>query len=371
MIRFQIKLLFLFWIAGSVADRAKSNDLYFPPIGKDSERAWETVAPDKVGWDATKLSQALDFAMDRKSSSVVILHAGRIMAERHQSVEQPSTRYQGLIRGETDAGHVIEDVASCQKSVVSFLVGLAVGEGLIELDAPVRTYLGEGWSKATPDQEQEITVRHLLTMTSGLKANLEYNTAPGTQWKYNTGAYARSFQCVTTAAKLSPNELTSRSLTSKIGMQDSRWADRPWANLASGQANKIGFATSGRDLARFGLLVLSKGRWNDQVVMTDEDYLKQALTSSQELNPAYGFLWWLNEPYRRNPGSRAQLLVKSAPRDLVAAQGALGRKCYVVPSLQLVVTRLGDDPDADWKDGPKFAQEFWRLLMLAKQSNSR
>jgi hypothetical protein len=52
-------------------------------------------------------------------------------------------------------------------------------------------------------------------------------------------------------------------------------------------------------------------------------------------------------------------MIPSAPDDLVAAQGALGRKCYIVPSMRLVVTRLGDDP------GEAFNETFWAKLMKA------
>jgi hypothetical protein len=53
----------------------------------------------------------------------------------------------------------------------------------------------------------------------------------------------------------------------------------------------------------------------------------------------------------------------SDPDKLAAAFGALGRKCYIVPSLGLVVTRLGDSPETTGK--PRFDNEFWRLLMEA------
>jgi hypothetical protein len=90
------------------------------------------------------------------------------------------------------------------------------------------------------------------------------------------------------------------------------------------------------------------------------------LTPSQPLNPSYGLLWWLNGQARfqlagatvSQPGS----LIPSAPRDLVAALGALDRKCYIVPSLGLVVTRLGD------QTGEAFNNEFWKLLMKAVPS---
>jgi hypothetical protein len=57
-------------------------------------------------------------------------------------------------------------------------------------------------------------------------------------------------------------------------------------------------------------------------------------------------------------------MIPSAPDDLVAMQGALGRKCYVVPSMNLVVVRLGDEP------GQTFNEEFWALLMKAAPKNA-
>jgi hypothetical protein len=118
-------------------------------------------------------------------------------------------------------------------------------------------------------------------------------------------------------------------------------------------------------LARFGLLFLAKGKWNDETLLADQEYLQASLSPSQRLNRSYGFLWWLNgqesgvRAVRRVEGP----LIPAAPRDLFAAFGALGRKCYVVPSLGLVVTRLGDSPEVIGK--PRFDNEFWRLLMEA------
>ena len=98
---------------------ATAAELYFP--GDD----WKTVKPAAAGWDSDKLSAAIDFAMSRKSSGVVVLHRGRIMAERHQDLKTKSIRYRRMIKGQADDGGMIEDVASVQKSVACFLVGIA------------------------------------------------------------------------------------------------------------------------------------------------------------------------------------------------------------------------------------------------------
>jgi len=59
------------------------------------------------------------------------------------------------------SGHVIEDVASVQKSVASILIGIAQEKGLLRIDDTVTQYLGAGWSRAEPAQERAITIRHL------------------------------------------------------------------------------------------------------------------------------------------------------------------------------------------------------------------
>ena len=164
--------------------------------------------------------------MSRKSSGIVILYRGRIMAERHQDLQPKSARYRRVVQGRSRSEHVIEDVASVQKSVVSFLVGVAREKGLIKIGDPVHRHLGVGWSKAKPEQEKVITIRHLITMSSGLNNRLEFVARPGTVWKYNTTAYSASLRAIAAASDKSPNELTSEWLTDHIGMKDSRWVAR-------------------------------------------------------------------------------------------------------------------------------------------------
>jgi len=340
----------------SLAPAAPATELYFPAD------TWETIEPGEVGWREEQLKSAVDFAMSRDSSGVVNLYRGRLLAERYQDPPKKSLRYRGMVHGRDRSGRVIEDVASVQKSVVSFLVGVAQEKKLITIDDPVHQHLGVGWSKAKPQQEAAISIRHLITMTSGLNDKLEFVAPAGTKWKYNTSAYAQSLKVIASASGKSSPDLTSEWLTTPAGMQDSRWVERKNAGVL---AARYGFATTARDLARFGLLILAEGRWNDQVLLRDKKYLTAALSPSQKLNPSYGYLWWINGQASTVLAGRAvkRPLLKTAPADLRAALGALGRKCYIVPSLDLVVTRLGDTPDGLRK--PKFDAEFWKLIMAA------
>ena len=90
------------------------------------------------------------------------------------------------------------------------------------------------------------------------------------------------------------------------------------------------------------------------------------LTPSQEMNPSYGYLWWLNGHDRlQASGAKGGWLAPSAPADMVAALGAMGRKVYVVRSLGLVVTRTGDN--ADQKGEAPFDEAFWAALIKARK----
>jgi CubicO group peptidase (beta-lactamase class C family) len=328
---------------------------------------WETVAPESVGWDKEGLDQALDFAFTRNSSEVIIVLRGKILAQRRQNIQNKSTRYRNRIEGQDDRGQDIEDVASAQKSIVSFLVGVAQEKKLISIDDPVHKHLGEGWSKASGEREAKIKVRHLITMTSGLNTRLQFVAPAGTQWKYNTTAYARSLQVIEQAAGMTANQLTKKWLTDPIGMKDSKWVKRPGGGLLSAvDANTVGFATTASDLARFGLLMLADGKWKANVLLADKQYLKDSHSPSQQLNPSYGYLWWLNgkkAAVRPIGGKTNKPLLAEAPADMYAAQGAMGRKCYVCPSLDLVVVRLGDTPDSFGKT--RFDKQFWKLIMQA------
>ena len=359
----------------AVVKDAAAGKLYFPP----AKGSWEKVRAAELGWNLAKLKAALEFAGRRKSSAVVILYQGRLLAEQYWEVPaKPKdergrlSRYFYMRHGKGADGRIIEDVASAQKSIVSLLVGIARQKSLLELSDPVDKHLGQGWSKAPREKEAKITLRELISMSSGLNIDLDYVAPPGTKWKYNTQAYSRSLQVVAAASGMSPNELTKKWLTEPLGMADSRWVDRGLKRIEEKTgvkqrtANTLGFVTSARDLARVGLMLLAGGDWNGAAIVSDKTYLADSVKPSQKMNPAYGYLWWLNSsarPVASNGERRSRALVPSAPADLFAAQGALGRRLWVVPSLGIVATRLGDDPRASGRGD--FDRLFWKAIVEA------
>jgi len=343
--------------AGPAADAPPEPPVhYFPPVDAGGE--WERTSTIEAGLDPAAVAAALSFAREQGSSGVVILFDGRIVAEERWEVGDPTARYSRMVTGRTASGHAVEDVASVQKSVVSFLVGVAEGKGVLDLDAPVSDYLSAGWSSAPVDKEEAITVEHLLAMTSGLGIDGSYEVPPGERWQYNTRMYSKMLGVLEAATDLSTDDYTRQWLTEPTGMADSGWTPRP--RVGNQDANAVGFSTSARDLARFGLMLQRAGRWESDDLLGNVGYIGRSTSPSQTLNEAYGYLWWLNgqaSGLRAGGQAFSGSYIPSAPDDLYAAAGALGRMLYVVPSRKLVVTRLGDAP------GAGFNPEFWRLLL--------
>jgi CubicO group peptidase (beta-lactamase class C family) len=126
-----------------------------------------------------------------------------------------------------------------------------------------------------------------------------------------------------------------------------------------------GFTTTARDLARFGLCLLRGG----DGLAIDSGYLRESMTPSTPLNPAYGYLWWLNgQPWQLAPKQPDPIdgwLIPDAPADLVAALGDLARALYIVPSLDLVVVRLGVVRGPAPAGRLQFGRGLWARLRAA------
>ncbi|MCK7530920.1 MAG: hypothetical protein MZV63_07660 [Marinilabiliales bacterium] len=143
-------------------------------------------------------------------------------------------------------------------------------------------------------------------------------------------------------------------LKAKIGM------DGFWNN---GLIFKI-YHSNTRSMARFGLLALNKGKWKNEQIL-NETYFSAATSSSQNINPSYGYFWWLNgKTSFMVPGSQTVYqgtLIPNAPSDMYAAMGAEDQRIYVIPSQKMVIVRMGDASDPQ---NPSFAlsgfdNELW------------
>lgn len=120
-----------------------------------------------------------------------------------------------------------------------------------------------------------------------------------------------------------------------------------------------------RSMARFGLMILAKGLWNDTRIIS-EAYLLEATNTSQDINKSYGYLWWLNGKASYHlPALQTEFqgpLIPNAPSDMYAALGKNDQKIYVVPSKDLVIVRMGDSADGVNFALSTFDNDLWAKI---------
>lgn len=342
-------LLVLGFTLWNVSRACAAQELYFPAASKD----WEKTTPESLGWDSNALESVFEYVKESNGKSFLVLKDGKIVAERYWTPE-------GVAHSQY--------IMSSGKSITAFLVGIAMEQGKLKLDQPASDFLGSGWSSASETQEKAIRIKHLLEMTSGLNTRLAYEGPPGSTWKYNTEVYQQLHPLLQKAVGSSMQEFSQKVLFEPLGMKNSVFRYHS-------------FVMNARDMGRFGIMILAKGNWKGQPIMKDRLFFDSMLDSSQQLNRSYGYLWWLNgkESFRTVGRQRATLpgpLVPDAPKDMVSANGKGGQRIYVVPSLGLVVVRLGDNPADGLRnlnsDGTqsKFDNQLWGKLMLAIPKSS-
>ncbi len=307
------------------------------------------------------LQDVLDYARSQNTTGFLIIRDGEVLAEANWPPPAEARAFRaGFVHGTTASGALLEDVASQQKSFVAMLAAIAVDKGLLDVEQPVSRYLGAGWSKAAPEQEAQIRVVDLLTMSSGLDTEFRYAAPPGRMFLYNTPVYAMTKPVLEAAAKRPLDEITRDWLAAPAGMTDTAWRRRPAALGDVG--NPTGLVTTPRDVAAFGRIVLDRGVGADGRRIVSEAQL-DAMFARSAANPAYGRLWWLNgSAYAVRPGALRTEgpLIPSAPSDLIAALGAMDRKLYISPKGQLIVVRLGAAaPDK------AFDETLWAKLSAA------
>ena len=307
--------------------------MYFPP-NSDSAN-WQTTSVQELGWKQNAVQPLLDYLQLKNTKSFMILINGKIVLENYFDGHNQNALWYW---------------ASAGKTLTATVVGIAQQEGLVNVNNKVADYIGAGWTCAPLAKENLITLHHLLTMTSGLNdalgddvspSNLQYTANAGTRWAYHN-VYVKLQDVIENAT---PNHTWTtyfnEKLRDKIGMS----TNGVWYNNADG--NRIYFSTT-RSMARFGLLALNKGKWNETTVV-NQDYFNTATSTSQNINLAYGNLWWINgKTSYRLPQTQLQFngsLIPSAPSDMFCALGKNDQKIYVVPSLKMVVIRMGNAAD--------------------------
>jgi CubicO group peptidase (beta-lactamase class C family) len=304
---------------------------YFPP---NTGNTWETINPNELNFCNDKITELYSYLNSQNTKAFIMLKNGKIVLEQYFN------------------GHTATDSwywASAGKTLTATMVGIAQQESFLNINNKTSDYLGVGWSSCTLAQENLITVKNQLTMTTGLndgvtdsscftQACLQYLAPAGTRWSYHNAPYTILDQVIANSTGYTLNQYTTTKLKIPTGMTGSFF---PLEN------NNVFFSTA-RSMARFGLLMLNNGNWNENQIL-NTNYFNQMVDTSQNLNKSYGYLWWLNG--KENfmvPQSQIVFsgnLMTNAPADTYMALGKNGQFINVVPSTGVVWVRMGDQPN--------------------------
>ena len=327
-----------------------------PPLAGDpAAMAWPDGdlvedRPLPAGIDPVALQAASDWSFDRDSPeqvtlSLIVMHDGQIIHERYAPGIDMFTKTRTW---------------STAKSIASTLIGMLVDEGKLALDEPLPfDWLPENAGSAEADPRREITLRHVLNMSSGLYPvdswGMEYATGsgfsywagessvhgarnrslmqePGTFWDYENydtllGVYAMKQVIGDPQAYL---EFPRERLLDKIGMRNTYLStDRFGDFIMSSQ-----IYTTARDLARFGLLYAQNGMWKDERLISEEwiDFVRTPAPATSETGNFYGGQFWLV------PDDRTDV-----PKGAYSTAGNRGQFVVIVPSYDVVIVRRGLD----------------------------
>jgi CubicO group peptidase (beta-lactamase class C family) len=369
---FLARLSFLTGIAGFGAVAALSLLLLscdsrsspYPPArltGSNTDVAWEVAEPETAGFDSKALKMVVRNAElpGRRLHAVLVERHGRLVAERYLAgSDRPIARLYGIglpFTPDTVFGpDVLHDARSISKSVLSLLLGTFPREWRsMHLDGPAATFFPD-LKLAQDDKRRTITVRNLLTMSSGLdwnenavpndetrlfwKADIAgyvlgrpLLAMPGTRFLYNSGGAALLAQILVETGGEPLTDQVRERLFEPMGITTWEWTrdiyGRPLAFT--------GLRLLPRDMLKLGHLVLRGGMWHGrQIVSRDwvEASLGNAIGTGHKIPPGtdgeltYGYFWW-----------SGFVSVGSTSFRWAAAFGNGGQRIYVVPALDISV----------------------------------
>lgn len=294
--------------------------------------------------DYNKLQKAVESAFDKagenikRTRSVVVLYKDHLIAEKYAPGFTANSKILGW---------------SMTKSLTATYFGILQKQGKIDIMKPAP--IAE-WKN---DERSKITINDLLHMNSGLEWEENYNAIsdvtkmlfiaedmtkpqidkplvgkPNNSWNYSSGTTNLLSGILRKQFKTHQEYLDFwySCLFDKIGM-DSALVETDMAGNFVGSS--YGWATT-RDWAKFGLLYLNEGNWNGEQIF-DPSWAKYVATPTNGSNGAYGAHFWLN----------ANGKYPDVPRDLYHCSGYQGQMVFIIPSVDLVVVRMGLSEDFD------------------------
>jgi len=264
-------------------------------------------------------------------------------------IKDDSIRHEEYWNGYSDTSHT--NSFSMAKTFISILVGIAIEEGKIKsLDEPIGDFLPE----YKEGNKSKITVRHLVTMSSGINFDESYinpigfaaeayygddlrklifkydaEKEPGKQFEYLSGNTQLLGFVLSKATGMSVSDYTSEKLWKPVEAEyDAYWS---LDHKDGDEKAYCCFNSNARDFARMGKLYLDTGRW-DTTQVVPEKYVLESIQPAptmegDEKNNRYGYSWWLLPNYKGH--------------NIFYMRGVLGQYVIMIPDLKMIVVRLG------------------------------
>jgi CubicO group peptidase (beta-lactamase class C family) len=300
------------------------------PQSVTTDNTWRIVSrPEKLGYSSAKLAEAKQYAQDVNTAAVVIVVDGKILYEWGDVDKKFNTH-------------------SIRKSFLSALYGRYVRDGVIDVD---RT-LGEiGIDDEPPlsDEEKKATIRDCLKARSGVYHTALYESQTmkdlkpprhsmraGTHWYYNNWDFnvlGTIFEKYTGKRIF---EAIEEEIAKPIGMEDFSAEDGSYVTGDESIHPAYPFRITARDLARFGVLMLSKGRWNGKQIIP-RDWVEESTSYYSDATlygcDGYGYMWWVSKANNKYP----HLPNVDLPEGTYSARGSGGHYLIVIPAYDMVV----------------------------------
>jgi CubicO group peptidase (beta-lactamase class C family) len=340
------------------------SEIYFP--SPERSQGWRRCRSDDevrslAGMDPRRLNLIgqIQSQLFGGPWAIAIVKNGYLVREWFSALALPATTF---------------DVWSCSKSVTGMAYGMLFEDsrsgrlariGKVDLESAAYDFIPQG-HPLTDARKGDIKLKHLLSMTSGIPGEAEgllgisslegegefefalgkttgrhgssaatMTAAPGECWNYSDAAFAHLSLIFAEVAGQEIRDYMEERIFRRIGLDGASWDPQGGAgHIGPHTSAGIGLHLSARDLARLGYLMAHRGRW-DGAQLVPEWWIDLATRSSQELNRSYGYTFWVNTDGAEWPG---------APRDAFAFKGYAANRCYVIPSLDLVVVRVGYAP---------------------------
>jgi CubicO group peptidase (beta-lactamase class C family) len=338
--------------ASAVPAKSQPSSTCGAPTGLND--GWAITSPESVGMDAARLcgiaTRLNEIGAD--AHAVLVVRRGKLVFEQYfTGYDEPWGNERREYAFDATTTH---DMRSASKSVVSLLIGIAIDRKLIaSADEPVVKFFPE-YAALKSTGWDHITLRHLLTMSSGIKwdenrawtdpANdephlsneadpLRYVLAkpiiapPDARWTYNGGGTDLLGSVIERVSGKNLEDFAREALFEPLGISDWEWKKYQNGKIASA----VGIRLRPRDAAKIGQLVLNHGAWNSRQIISADWLAKSVEPRFQAIGYFsglfyYGYQWWLG-----------RTLSNGKEVKWVAAQGLGGQRIYIVPELDLVV----------------------------------